>query len=211
MNMRTTYFAATLTALAALPGIANASFVLDTGTPGGSASALSGSQWVAAEFSLSSTEDITSIATYLTAGNTGQANDGYTYYIYSPNVIGARAANRPADIVDGPIAGSYTSDGWNTTSTNFTLGPGNYWLAVQTSTAQTKGLFLPSEASATTGTVPATAFAWYSTTGTGSVFSTTGAPTFGVQIGGTPVPLPGAAWLFGGGLAGLLMRARRRT
>jgi hypothetical protein len=211
--MKTTLIGAALLAAATAPRLASASFVLDTGTPGGSSSTtLSSSQWVAAEFTLTSAEDITSISTYLNGGTTGQLNtDTYSYIFYDTSVIGARSSSRTADEVASPITGTYTvNGGWNTTATNLTLGPGTYYLAVQTTTSGTKGLYLPTETSAGTGTAPAQGFAWYNTTGTSSEFSTTGAPTFGVQIAATPVPLPAAVWLLASGLGLVGARARRR-
>jgi hypothetical protein len=213
VSMKTTLIGAALLAGAIAPGLASAGFVLDTGTPGGSSSTtLSNAQWVAAEFTLSSAEDITSISTYLNGGTTGQLNtDSYTYIFYDTSVIGARASNRASDEAASPINGTFTvNGGWNTTATNVTLGPGTYYLAVQTTTSQTKGLYLPTETSAGTGTVPAQGFAWYSTTGTSSQFSANGAPTFGVQIAATPVPLPAAVWLLAGGLGMVGTRIRRR-
>ena len=212
--MKTNLIGAALLAGAIAPGLASASFVLDTGIPGGSSSTtLSSVQWVAAEFTLTSAEDITSISTYINGGPTGQLNtDFYEYAFYSPAVIGARAANRPADQVGSLITGDFTvNGGWNTTATNVTLGPGTYYLAVEeTTTTGTRGLYLPSETSSGTGTAPAQGFAWYSTTGTSSQFSTSGAPSFGVQISGTPVPLPAAVWLLAGGLGMVGTRMRRR-
>jgi hypothetical protein len=212
--MKTTLIGAALLAGAIAPGLASASFVLDTGTPGGSSSTtLDSVQWVAAEFTLSSAEDITSISTYINGGTTGQLNtDSYSYFFYTPSVIGARGASGRSAAQEGnSITGYFTvNGGWNTTATNVTLGPGTYYLAVETSAGDTKGLYLPTETSAGTGTAPAQGFAWYSTTGTSSEFATGSAPTFGVQISATPVPLPAAAWLLAGGLGMVGTRIRRR-
>jgi hypothetical protein len=69
----------------------------------------------------------------------------------------------------------------------------------------TRGLDLPTETSAGTGTVPAAGFAL---AGTSNQFGTSGAPAFGLHV--SAVPLPPAGWLFGSGILGVGALARRR-
>ncbi|WP_457848299.1 hypothetical protein, partial [Staphylococcus aureus] len=83
MKTNTTLLAAALAAAAVLPGIASASYILDTGTPAGSgALILSSSQWVAGELSLTQGQSITDVAAYLTQG-AGQPGDTFTWELYA--------------------------------------------------------------------------------------------------------------------------------
>jgi hypothetical protein len=200
--------AAALTLAALEPGIASASFVLDTGTPpAGTASALlNTSDWYAAEFSVTAGETINSLSAYLTQG-AGTVGDSYTWDIYSTayNFLGA---NRAAAVYS--VTGNFTANGWNTTAADWTpTTSGLFWVALQvSSTGQTRGLDLVTESSTSTGTAPAIAFA--SATGSASnpkyVLETT-APV-GLEV--SAVPLPAAVWLLGSGLIGFGARMRRR-
>jgi hypothetical protein len=196
--------AAALTLAALEPGIASASFVLDTGTPTGTTSVtLNSSGWYAAEFSVTAGETINSLSAYLTQG-VGTVGNTYTWDIYSAsgNFLGA---NRELNTYTA--TGSFAANGWNTTSVNWTpTTSGLYWVALQVSgSSQTPGLDLPTEASTTSGTVPATAFA---SAGTNGRFALETANPVGLEV--SAVPLPAAAWLLGSGLIGLGARIRRR-
>jgi len=108
--------------------------------------------------------------------------------------------------------GKFTQNGWNTTAVNWTpTATGDYWLALQVSApTQTKGLDLPGETSAVTGTAPALGFA-YLGSGTNSEYTTLGAPSIGLEVtAASPVPLPPALWLLGSGILGLGSMVRRR-
>ena len=200
-----TLIGAALAAVVLSPGIASADFVLDTGTPTGTGAptVLNSAQWVAAEFTATAGQTIDSVAAYLTQG-LGQPGDTFTFDIYSSAGFTGRANGRG---LITSTTGTFTSNGWNTAAIDWTpTATTQYWLALQVlAPTNTKGLDLPTEAAAATGTVPAQAFAFL---GSNGQFSTSGAPTFGVQI--SAVPLPAAAWFFGSGILGLAALKRRR-
>jgi hypothetical protein len=200
-----------------LPGIASASYVLDTGTPdgsGGPSTVLNSAQWVAAEFYATAGETITSLSAYLLGAGTNVPNvNTFSFDIYSGTNFNGRSTSRT---LLQPVTATYEGDGWNTATLNWTVPTtGDYWLALQVGgTAQaTNGLYLPTEPSTSTGTVPALGFA-YLNSNTGGKFLTTGAPTFGVEV--SAVPLPTGFWLLASGLLGLgavmgLQHTRRKS
>jgi hypothetical protein len=186
-----------------LPGIASASFLVDTGTPngtGGSPTALSSAQWVAVEFNATAGETITSLSAYLLAQQTGQPGDTFTFDLYSSTNFTGRSTQRT--LLDS-VTATYNSDGWTTAAVNWSVpATGAYWLALQVggTTQPTNGLYLPTESSSASGTSPALGFA-YLGSNTSSKFVTSGAPTFGAQV--SAVPLPAGFWLFASGLLGI--------
>jgi len=203
--MKNKLFLAAALALAALePGIASASFVLDTGTPTGTTSVvLNSSGWYAAEFSVSAGETIDALSAYLTQGS-GQPGNTFTWDIYSSSGQFTGANRDAATFI---TTGTFTANGWNTTAVNWTpTTTGLYWVALQvTGASQTPGLDLPTESSTSTGTVPATAFA---SAGTNGRYALETANPVGLEV--SAVPLPAAAWLLGSGLLGLGGMIRRR-
>ena len=209
MRMNKSFLGAAVSMAFLVPGFASASFVLDTGTPTGTGApvVLSTSQFLAGEFSVTAGEDITSLSAYLTQG-TGKSGDTFTFDIYSSSGFTNRPSSRPAPVYT--VTGTYTADGWNTTSTNWVASSaGNYWVALQVaSTTNTKGLDAPVESSTTTGSAPAIAFAYAGTSGQYAVSSST--PIGLEATAAAPVPVPAAFWLFGSGLAGVGVAARRR-
>jgi hypothetical protein len=184
---------------------ASASFVLDTGTPpssGTSSVVLNSSDWYAAEFTVGSGETLTELSAYLTQG-AGQVGNTFTWDLYSASGV-FLGANR--ELPTDSTSGTFNANGWNSTSIDWSVGAGTYWIALQVSSAsQTPGLDLVTQTSTSTGTAPAQGFAFAGTNGRYSV--ETNAP-FGVEV--SAVPLPAAVWLLGSALAGLGFGVRRR-
>jgi hypothetical protein len=208
MNMKTLAIAGAAAALLS-PGLASASFILDTGTPTGTGGpeVLSASQWLAGEFAVTTaeTDQAYALSAYLTEG-AGQPGDTFTFDVYAAGSgFTARAAQREAPVFTA--TGTFTANGWNFSNTDWTpTAAGSYWLALQvSSTTDTHGLDAPVEASASTGTVPALGFAFAPSSGQ---YTTSGASPIGLEV--TAVPLPAALWLFGSGLLSLGTMARRR-
>ena len=208
MNIKTFTLAGAAAAMLS-PGIASASFILDTGTPTGTGGpvVLSTAQWLAGEFAVTAGEagQAYAVSAYLTQG-AGQVGDTFTFDVYAAGTgFTARASSREAPVFTG--TGTFTGNGWNFSGTDWTpTAAGSYWLALQvSSTTQTKGLDAPLEASTATGTVPALAFAYTNSSLQYGIATT--AP-IGLEV--TAVPLPPALWLLGGGLLAGLGAARRR-
>ena len=204
MNHKHIAAALALTAVALSPGVASADFVLDTGTPSGSTPSvvLNKSDWYAAEFTVTASDSaITELSAYLTQ-DVGSIGNTFTWDIYSASGT-FTGANREAPAYT--TTGTFNGNGWNSVSVNWVpSAPGSYWVALQVSSvSQTPGLDLPTETSATTGTVPATAFAYANSTGR---YALANEPV-GIEV--SAVPLPPAAWLLGSGLFGLGSWARR--
>ena len=194
------------------PGIASAStLVLDTGTPPldssgnptTSLAVLNTADWYAAEVYLSAGETVTQLSAYMYQG-VGGPSGSFTWDIYS-------SANFTANSHISPLysdtSGVFnTSNAWNATAVNWTpTTSGYYWVALQvSSTSQTRGIDLPLESSATSGNLPATAFAFAGTNHQYNLSSN----GFGIEV--SAVPLPAAVWLLGSGLMGLGLFGRRR-
>ena len=180
MKMKSIAVALTLMTLG--PGFAfGQTFDLNTGIPGGSTNAiLNSSDWYAAEFAVAAGQTVTSLSAYLTQG-AGQPGNTYTWDIYSAaGQFTGSIAGREAPAATA--TGTFAANGWNTVNVNFTgLSAGDYWAALQvSSSAQTPGLDLPEETSATTGTQPALDFAF---AGTNHQYTaSTSDPAFGVQV-----------------------------
>lgn len=210
MNKKSLALVGAIAAVALLPGIASASFILDTGTPTGTGAPvlLNTSQWLAGEFDVTAGEtgQAYALSAYLTQG-VGEPGDTFTFDIYAAGSgFTARASSREAPLYTG--TGTFKANGWNFSSTDWTPSTaGDYWLALQvSSTTETKGLDAPVETSSSTGTVPAIAFAYAPSSGQ---YTLTGAPDIGLEV--TAVPLPAAFWLLGSGMIGLGAMARRRS
>jgi hypothetical protein len=220
MNKKTTLIGGALAATVALllPGIASASFLLDTGIPDGTGapSVLNSSQWFAAEFSATAGQTISTVSAWLT-NPTGQRSgtpNTFSFNIYSDSGFTGRSTSR---VLLDSVQATYTADGWNSALLDWTpTTSGNYWLAIEVNTNatpkdQSNGLDLPQESSASTGTASAMAFAYLTSNTAGKFVTSSTAPTFGVQV--STVPLPAGVWLLGSGLLGLgaLMRRQRTS
>jgi hypothetical protein len=183
-----------LVLLAALAAPAHAALALDTGTPVDQAMPLTldGNDYYAAEFNLSQTSVINSVAAFLTAG-LDQGGATFTIAIYAGDALLSRFGTP-----DFAAQGTYTADGWNMTNgLDFVEGPGNYWVALEVGALDSAtGLGLPMPPIGG-GTVPALAFAFNA----GGGYVTDGALPFAVQVEVSPVPEPSAALLMGAGLA----------
>jgi hypothetical protein len=212
-NTGITAIAGAIAAVCLLPGIANASFVLDTGTPIINTStaelSVTSAFFDAAEFAITAGQTVTSLSVYL--NDTGADNTGatFTLAIYPLTSIPGAARNRTgAGAAVDTVTASYGGSGWNTFATSWTpTTSGDYWLSVEVDSGNTaKGLELPEETTATlaTGTVAAINYA----TASSGVYTESGALPFGAQI--TAVPLPTPIWLLGSAVLGLGGMARRR-
>jgi hypothetical protein len=194
-------------ALAALePAVSTAdTLILDTGAPTGTTSVvLNKTNWYAVEFYATQGETIDQLSAYLTAG-AGGTGSTFTWDIYSSTAF--TGANRAAALLSAPGTFATTAtDPWTHTAVDWTAPTtGLYWVALQVGTGGTAGLDLQTEASAATGTVPASGFAY---AGTNGRYATLGAPAIGVEV--SAVPLPAALWLLGSGLMGFGLVGRQR-
>ena len=180
-------------------------YILDTGTPTGSSElVLSTAESFAAEFYISAGETVTNLAAWLEP-STGNGNSfEFEIFSNSPTFLGSRS---PTEVysVSATVTATSGTPGWNSAAASWApQTSGDYWLAIlETNTGTT--LDVQSEASTSTGTAPALAFASTNTPGTRYAAFTTG---IGLQV--TAVPLPAAAWLLASGLGGLGLLRRRR-
>lgn len=193
MNNKTAVLALALATAFVLPGLASAQLILDTGVPSGSTGTfvLNSASSLAGEFSITAGTNVTQLSAYLTQG-VGQSGTTFIFDIYSSL---RTTGNRVAPVFMS--LGTYTGTGWNSATVNWTpTTTGNYWLALQASTPN--AFDVPGEASTSTGTLPALAFASSSTSS--DYYSTTGAPGIGLQITAAPEPSTWAMLLGGLGL-----------
>ncbi len=138
MNSKTTLIGGVLAAILLSPGLANASYVLDTGTPTSTSgpAIFNPTGWYAAEFTVSATENITSLSAYLTQN--GQVGSAFTFDIYSStNFLTTRVGSLSAiEECDGNVY----RHGLEHHRRELHAGGGTYWLALQmTAVTETRG------------------------------------------------------------------------
>ena len=200
-----TAMAVVLVAALALPGIANAQFLLDTGTPTNftTPDVVSSSSSLAAEFALTAGENLDQISLYLTPGSQNYEDQYLTINLFSSNITSRTHANAIAS-----FQLEYTASGWNTTAANYTaLATGDYWVSIQTSNSGYT-LDAPGEAAQPTGTAPALAFAY--STGS-SQYTASSTASFGIQVGESEaVPEP-SSWALAFVCVGVFAYLRRRV
>ncbi len=179
-----------------LPGVSQAAFLLDTGTPTGMGAPLEliGSQSLAGEFTATAGETITQLAAYVTP-LTGNGNS-LIFDLYSGPITGR---NTIKDLV-GSTTATLNTSGWTTANVDFVLPTtGNYWFAVAANGSGTT-FDMPLEAASGSGTVPAEAFADY----TGSQYASLSTTGVGLEVSGV-VPEPATFGMLSG--VGLLVIA----
>ena len=200
--MKKTIIAAMLLAGSMLPGLAQASYLLDTGAPDNSGFPLSldGADFAAAEFNLAPGQIIGSIQGYLSGGSSGSPGDTFTIALYA-----ADGSNGLPGTAVWSGQGTYQANGWNGLSNLGLSGlsAGKYWAAFEVGPADsTAGLLLPTQAGS--GSALALFYAFNS----GSGYQLMSGEAFGVQV--SAVPLPGALILLVSGLAAIGGIGRRR-
>jgi PEP-CTERM motif len=192
------------------PNLASASsYILDTGTPAAGASfpILNQGQWFAAEFSATAGQTITDLSAYL--NQSGGAGTTFTFAIYSDatGFIGERTAPTPVYTVGS----TFEANGWTSSTANWTVPTtGDYWVAVEMSSCSRNCpmLDLVTEASDSTGTAPALAFA---SAEANHVFALETTSPFGIEVGvASAVPEAGTWAMMMLGFAGIGLMAYRR-
>ena len=173
-----------------------ADMIADTGTPNqlGSALILSDGQWLAAEFSIGQSLQVSSLEGFINADTGNPDGATYTLAIYSND------ANRP-DISNELFSqqATFTGDGWNGLhGLNWALDAGTYWLAFEVRSTDTLQGLMPVIA-------PHPLLAAWSD-GSSAYTPVSGSNySFGVRI--SSVPTPPALWLL---VPGLLMMGYKR-
>ena len=196
----------------ALPSLAHAAFVVDSGTPDGSSNRsifwdnATAGQFAAQEFTLAADTLVQEIEVYLGGS---AANDDY--HIYLTTEIGGAAT--AADVVDDFFAappGTGPSDGvWvGLLNGNLNLLAGTYYLVFATDVADTGGGFLPIDAPNDIGQAFLVSGASIDFTEpyASSFFGTSSVTSFGVRL--TEVPEPATIALVT--CVGLALAIRRR-
>jgi hypothetical protein len=167
------------TAALLLPGVSKAAILLDTGMPtGGLTASIGSSSLQAAEFYATQGETITQLSVDLSKIATGNG-DLATLYLFGSNISRSPAALTSASAV-------FNASGWTSANVDYVIGAtGYYYIAVGSSVGTT--FDAPSGATTSSGTVPATAFAFSSNSGSQYSAETSG---IGFQVVGVPAPEP---------------------
>lgn len=181
--------------LMAFSAQANATLIVNTGTPVGPgfALALDGNDWLAGQVHFNTASQINSIQGYLGGGDNG---DSFTISLYD------NAGSLPGNVLESAAA-SFSSTGWNGASNlNWSVGAGDYWVAFEVQGSDTLAF----------GTAPVGALnpLTHTAFNVGSGYQAY-PMSFGMQVDATPaVPVPAAVWLLGSGLIGLVGISRRK-
>jgi len=193
-----------LAATIAFPTLANAQYLLDTGTPtGGLEDVVSSASQLGVEFSLTAGENLQQISLYLTPNAGNNLDNFLTLELYSANIT----ARNHLGAVDS-FQLEYTQSGWNSVAANYTVPTtGTYWLTVATASSG-YSYDAQTEASNPSGTAPATAFAFSSNSGSTFTAATGTTASFGVQIGVAAAPEP-SSWVLAFVACGLFFALRR--
>jgi MYXO-CTERM domain-containing protein len=195
-----------LVAAFTVPSFASAqSFILDTGAPTGSLNPiLNSTSSYGAEFAANAGQDITLLSAYLTQG-VGQSGTSFTFDIYSNAGLRENVGAARYYTSSYALSATFTGSGWSSAAANYVIPTtGDYWVTVQTTSGNT--FDMPTESSATTGTVPALNFAFATTSNYYYTPSTT--DPVGLEVTATPEPSTWAlALLAVGGFAFLRRRA----
>jgi PEP-CTERM motif len=215
-NTKNNSAACAIVAALMLPTLASADVIIvNTGTPTGTGAPalLYSAQSLAVEFQVSAGETIDTLSAYLTQG-TAAPGDTFLFGIYQ--TLPTSSSRNPPLLYS--FSNHWEQNGWNSATVNWApTTTGDYWLVLAQPTAG-RGSWqfdAPPLTSSSTGNPPALAFAF---AGSSGLFSTTNAPTFGVEITASvpavsPVPEPSTLAMLGLGGAALTgwRRWRKRT
>ncbi|WP_347989848.1 hypothetical protein [Methylomonas sp. AM2-LC] len=177
---------------------AQADVLVNTGDPSGNGyfpSTLDGTDWVAAQFTISQDQYINSIQGYLIDNGNAEVGNTFTITVYDSNPSSSSSNSIPAinvNTANQEFTGdaTFTGNGWNGLSginnnAGFFLAAGTYWVAFEIGNNGNNDSFQGAMPVSTS--TPLAAYAAYSG---GSYYNYSSAPgnDIGVQISSVPVP-----------------------